>query len=144
VTELLVVDASVAGAWLLRSQATEAASRLLRKLPEHRTLAPYVFVSEVTSFLLEEERRPGGSQRGTEDKLAFLDRLQIAIADPLEHEEIQRILSIARVSGASLIDSIYLDLAAGMDATVATRDAGMASGAARLGLRVIDVGAAQH
>ena len=56
----LVVDASAAASWLLASQSTAPARRLLAALDDYELIAPDVFQWEIGNLLVRQSRRDAG------------------------------------------------------------------------------------
>jgi predicted nucleic acid-binding protein len=136
---LLVIDASVSAAWVLPNQMTASALGLFRLWSAYRPIAPYIHLIETRSLLLKGERRRWLSSQQVEEAIAQLTKLNIAIEPPLKDQDLDRVSSVARASGLSFYDAIYLDLAIRTDAELATRDLRLGAACVHAGVGVIDL-----
>ena len=115
-----VLDASVAVAWVVPSQATDYAKRVrvrARREPFH---VPTVFTAEVTNVLVTLERRRILSAQGAAAAAAVLSRL-----DPVAHElrlSVSDLRTLALRHGLSAYDASYLALALELRLPVACGD----------------------
>lgn len=132
----VVLDASAVLAWLLPSQATATAERLLKQADDHDFIAPDVFTWEVANVLMTKAR--GGSVV-VADAFSQLAGMEIAFDHPLTSDEIRQLVDIATVAGVSLFDAAYLALAMERDAGLASRDSLLLAAAANAGLPVFDL-----
>lgn len=138
----VVIDASAALGWLLRSQATAALREFSRRTVNHTLVAPECFRWEVRGVLLRRERsghvRPGSKK----SRLALLESRITFGSEPDEKARtanLDRIDELARTHGLSLFDASYLDLAQRMHAELASKDAKLLDVAARCGVAVRDL-----
>ena len=115
-----VLDASVAVAWVVPSQATDYAKRVRvrgRREPFH---VPTVFTAEVTNVLVTLERRRILSAQGAAAAAAVLSRL-----DPVVHElrlSVSDLRTLALRHRLSAYDASYLALALELRLPVACGD----------------------
>lgn len=133
----LIVDASAAASWLLASQATPTALKLLDQLDAFEAIAPDVFQWEIGNLLVRQTRREPGFDQ--DEAFAVLDGFGITLAPPLETAEVRRLARIATARGLSLFDAGYLWLALKVDGAVASRDAGLLAAARAAGVDVFDL-----
>lgn len=131
----VVIDASVALAWLIPSQATSATDLFLAEVVTPR-IAPAVFPWEVANVLLRRVRQGAISQGRWPIILAEWESLGISLADPVD---VDPLLPFALAEQISLFDASYLALAVELDAELASRDAGLLAAARRCGVPVHDL-----
>jgi predicted nucleic acid-binding protein len=121
----LVIDASVALAWLFdRLEAREAAQamKLLASLRSRRGLVPALWHTEIVNVLAVAQRRGVLSISKASDFLAGLDRLSITTDDSPVAPRKGQLLSLAREQSLSAYDATYLELALRTGSALATFD----------------------
>ena len=131
-----VLDASAALAWLLPSQATATADRLLAQADDHDFIAPDIFVWEVANVLMTKAR---GHSISLGDAFGQLDGVEIAFDQPLTDSEVRQLVDVATTAGLSLFDAAYLALAIERHAVLASRDKGLLAAATAAGVDVFDL-----
>lgn len=136
-TKPLVIDASAAAAWLLASQSTQAAQRLLMALDDYDLLAPHIFQWEIGNLLVRQSSRDRGFQIA--EAFERLDDYEIRIAPPSGWEKMRHLARLAQLRRLSLFDASYLWLAISADATLASRDADLLAAAEDAGLALLDL-----
>lgn len=105
----LVIDASIAAAWLLPEETSEVAERALQALASDTALALRIWWFDVRNVLIVNERRKRIGTAQTEQALRLLRKLPIMLdSNPSE----PRILDLARRHGLTVYDAAYLELAA--------------------------------
>lgn len=115
-----VLDASIAIAWVVSSQATAYTKRVrlrARREPYH---VPAIFAPEITNVLVVLERRGILSERGAEAAADVLNRL-----NPVVHElslGISQLRNLAKRFGLTAYDASYLALALELRLPVACGD----------------------
>ena len=130
-----MLDASIAVAWVVPSQATDYARRVrlrARREPYH---VPAIFVAEVTNVLVTLERRRILSNRGAEAAAAVLSRL-----DPIVHEAslgVVELRKLANQHGISAYDALYLALALEQRIPVACGDRPLKTALSRAGAKLL-------
>lgn len=132
----VVLDASAALAWLLPSQATASASRLLELADGYDFIAPDIFTWEVANVLVTRGRRQGGVPG---QALKLLDAVEIELDAALQSDEIRQLMEVSLVAGISLFDAAYLGLAVEREAWLASRDVPLLSAAIAAGVDVLDL-----
>ena len=132
----LVLDASAALAWLLPSQATMAADRLLARADEYDFIAPDVFRWEVANVLMVKAR---GHSLAADEAFGQLDALEIVFDQPLAEGEVRQLVDVAIANGLSLFDAAYLALAIERDAALASRDGPLLAAGIAAGVDVFDL-----
>jgi predicted nucleic acid-binding protein len=135
----IVVDASAALAWLLKSQATGAASAFLAEADDWTFCAPAIFPWEVHNALLSVERRGLMSRAEHDQALAVLAAFSIEIDEPLFSAGVRAQMEFARSAGLSLFDSAYLSLGLARNCGLASRDGNLLRIAERAGLPCHDL-----
>ena len=121
----LVLDASMALAWIFERAAVEEAAlanHLLDMFLDHEVWAPRLWHTEVANALLVAERREVITSARTHDFLKRLAQLPVKTDERsgLSHQE--TILQLAREHQLSAYDATYLELTLHLDATLATFD----------------------
>jgi len=115
-----VLDASVAIAWVVPSQATAYARRVrlrARREPYH---VPAIFAAEITNVLVVLERRAILSERSAEAAADVLNRL-----NPIVHElslGVVQLRNLANRFGLTAYDASYLALALELRLPIACGD----------------------
>jgi predicted nucleic acid-binding protein len=116
----LIVDASVAVAWFVRSQASTYTDRIRRQARKERLHVPAVWPLEFTNALWQLQRRKLLSDRQVDTIVDLAEPLEILV-----HEEAsmpRRLRAIARTYDLSAYDASYLDLALRLRYPMACRD----------------------
>jgi predicted nucleic acid-binding protein len=129
-----VLDASIAVAWVVPSQATSYARRLRVRAKREPYYVPIIFGSEVANVLVTLERRRILSARGAEAAADVLSRL-----DPVVHEcglSIADLRKLAVFHGISAYDALYLDVALEQRIPVACGDRPLKAALTRAGVRL--------
>jgi predicted nucleic acid-binding protein len=121
----LVLDASMALAWIFERAAVEEAAlanHLLDIFLDHEVWVPRLWYTEVGNALLVAERREVITSARTHDFLERLTRLPVKTDDKsgLSHQE--TVLQLAREHKLSAYDATYLELTLRLEATLATFD----------------------
>ena len=115
-----VLDASVAIAWVVSSQATSYTRRirlLAKREPFH---VPAIFAAEVTNVLIVLERRGILSEQASAAAAQVLGRL-----DPVIHEmsfDVSQLRLLAKRFALSAYDALYLALAMDLHLPIACGD----------------------
>jgi len=133
----VVVDASVAFAWILATQVTRA-GEALRALANADFVAPYIFGFELRNGVLRAERQKRLSREAADLAVADLLGAVVRLDDPPGPEIMEAAFDIARTSGLSFYDACYLELAQRMGAELASRDGALVAAAEKFGLRAYD------
>lgn len=132
---MLVIDASVALAWVFERQQqkdAQRASRLLSSCGGEPWWVPTLWHLEVANALLVAERRGVIASSASDLFRARLQALPIETdATPMQDVE-PRILAIARAQGLSSYDASYLELAQRLGACLASFDRRLNEAARRL------------
>ena len=132
----LVVDASAALAWLVRSQATPASDALLAKLDLHELIAPFVFEWEVGNFLMTHLRSGRLQERAYANAADTLTEIGVRVGAPFRVDVVE---SLARRSQLSLFDAAYLRLALEEQCTLVSRDNALLTAAQTFEVSIVDL-----
>ncbi|MCX7114407.1 MAG: type II toxin-antitoxin system VapC family toxin [Gammaproteobacteria bacterium] len=121
----LVLDASMALAWIFERQKTdeiECANRALQELANMDTLVPALWHIEISNALLVGERRSIVTEAQVLNYLSTLSDLPIVTDNELISTRRDGVMSLARQHKLSAYDAVYLDLALRHHAVLATFD----------------------
>ncbi len=132
----LVVDASMALAWLFvreNTEEAECADRLLLALVDADTAVPPLWHTEVANALLVGERRRAVNEAQVIDYLSRLSQLPIATDNTEVASRRDMVMALAREYGLTAYDATYLDLALRTDSALATFDRKLAEAMRRAG-----------
>lgn len=129
-----VLDASIAVAWVVPSQASEYASRIRRRAKREPYHVPALFPAEVSNVLVTLERRSILSPEGAASAARVLNRLD-PIVHPIE-SDIAELRQLAFRYGLSAYDATYLALALDLHLPVACGDRPLRRALARAGVKL--------
>lgn len=130
-----VVDASIAGAWLLPDEENATAEQAMTRMAEEDAVAPDLLRHEIRSILLSAEKRERISADFVHSALARFRGLPLQLTGPGDDTEVVR---LSRKYRLSAYDAAYLALALLQQLPLATLDrrlaeAGRAEGVAVFG-----------
>ena len=131
----LVVDASVAAAWLFDDEDEPRADAALTRLQSETALVPQLWHLEVRNALLVAERRGRIRTDEVEERLRFL--LELPVKTDTE-PDLAAAFVLARERQLSFYDAMYLELALRCDAMLATLDGGLARAAVAEGRPLVE------
>jgi predicted nucleic acid-binding protein len=133
----LVIDPSVALAWLLEDETTAEAVAIRQEL-EHGAEAwiPTHWWLEVANALLMAERRKRITPGGVAQALALIDALPFEEDDETAEQIPARTLSLARKHELTVYDAAYLELAQRRGAILASFDTKLIKAASKEGVKV--------
>ena len=133
-----VVDASMALAWVLPSQASSAAEALLERVEAGaEVVVPSLWFLEVANGLLVAERRKTIAAPERRHALERLSALAL-VADDNARSAFGRTSALAEQYGLSVYDAAYLELAIRRNLPLGTRDRALHSAAERSGIPRFD------
>ncbi len=115
----LVLDASVALAWLLDDETEPRAHSALERLQDDGAVVPRLWHLEMRNSFLAAERRGRLSADEVNERLHALISLPIRTD---EEPDLQSAFGLARTHGLSFYDALYLELAKRENAQLATLD----------------------
>lgn len=116
----LIVDASVAVAWFVRSQASPYTDRVRRLARTQRVHVPGIWPLEFANALWQLQRRRLLTATQVDTIVELVEPLDVVV-----HAEAalpRRLLALAREHDLSAYDASYLDLAMALRYPVACRD----------------------
>ena len=132
---VLVIDASIAAAWLFDDEDDRRAAAALTRIETDAALVPQLWHLEVRSALLAAERRGRIRADEIDDRLRFLQELPVRTdAEP----NLGDAFALARTRRLSFYDALYLELARRRGAALATLDAALARAAAAEGIPPVE------
>ena len=114
-----VIDASIAGAWILPDEADTLADDCQRALLVDQAIVPAIWWFETRNLLIMSERR------GRLDRTATAKALDILAVYPIVRDEQPdgpALLDLARFHGLTAYDAAYLELAVRTKSPIATLD----------------------
>lgn len=129
-----VVDASIAGAWLLPDEENEVAEQAMARMADEDAFAPDLLRHEIRSILLSAERRGRVSDDFIHSALARFRGLPLKLLGPGDDTEVVR---LSRQYRLSAYDAAYLSLALLDRMSLATLDQELAEAARREGVSVL-------
>ena len=130
----ILVDASMAAAWLLPDEGDELTDSVLAQVQMSGGIAPSIFRHEVRSILLLAERRKRITSVVGDALLLRLTTLPIRDGGPGSDVEVVR---LARVHRLTAYDAAYLALALAAGAPLATLDRALAVAARASGVPLL-------
>ena len=131
----LVVDASMALAWLFDDEDSPGVGAALERLKEDGAVVPQLWHLEIRNALLSAERRGRISLEEIAERLDALNGLPIQTD---EDPNYQVAFDLARKHGLSFYDAIYLELAKRQGAELATLDRALGRAAASEDVPLLD------
>ena len=137
VTEKIVLDASIALAWVFHDETNDAANVILEQSRRYHFVVPPIWKDEIHNTLIASERRGRSSLAQTRQCMDMLESLQVdidigALEAPFDH-----VLSLARTYHLTAYDACYLELALRMGAPIATLDSALKKAAEESGIGVV-------
>ena len=130
-----VVDASMAFAWVLPSQASLEADTLLERVEAGASaVVPALWFLEVANGLLAAQRRRVITAAERESALERLSALRFTIDEDNARNAFGRTSALAEQYGLTVYDAAYLELALRRELPLATRDRALRDAAERGGV----------
>lgn len=126
----MVVDASVALAWLFErnnKEEADCANQVLLVLADVEATVPSLWHIEITNALLVAERRKVVTEAQVMDYLNRLSKLPINTDDKTPESCRDIVIALAREHALTACDATYLELALRTNATLATFDRKLAN-----------------
>ena len=134
-----VVDASMAFAWVLPSQASSEAEALLERIEAGTgAVVPPLWFLEVANGLLAAERRRLVTGDERRQALERLSALAFTVDEDDARGAFGRTSALAERYGLSVYDAVYLELALRRNLQLGTRDHALRSAAERSGIPKFD------
>jgi len=134
----MVLDSSVALAWVLPDETSSRADRLLAKLPRESVLwVPALWWYEVANALTVAQRRRRLPQRDRARAIELYGTLPVRTDAALDAHALRRFHVLAEEHGLSAYDAAYVELAQRKGLRFATFDQRLAMAARRAGVRMM-------
>lgn len=134
---MLVIDPSVALAWLLEDETTPEAIAIRQELQNSaEAWIPSHWWLEMANALLMAERRKRISSAGVTQALAMIEALPFEEDDETAEQIPARTLTLARTHELTIYDAAYLELAQRRGARLASFDAKLIKAALKEGVKV--------
>jgi predicted nucleic acid-binding protein len=122
----MVVDASVAGGWLLPDERQPACESAYKHLDTDYALVPRIWWFEIRNLLIMAERRKRLDEQAVAEALSALATLPLRQDDNVDEAALLR---LARQHRLTVYDASYLELAKREDIPLATLDRELARAA---------------
>lgn len=132
-----VLDSSVALAWLLPDEGSEAVDKLADRIDAETIVVPAVWRLEVGNALLTALRRERLARKDVQRLLALVAALPVEQDLPLDDAAYARVMAIAERFGLTSYDAAYLELAKRRGVALATLDARLRQASAKAGVAVM-------
>ncbi|MBO9102058.1 MULTISPECIES: type II toxin-antitoxin system VapC family toxin [unclassified Rhizobium] len=129
-----IVDASIAGAWLLPDEENTIADQMMERMVDEDAWAPDLLRHEIRSILLSAERRGRISDDLIHSALARFRALPLKLVGPGDDTEVVR---LSRQYRLSAYDAAYLAIALIEYLPLATLDRKLADAARKEGVNVL-------
>lgn len=136
-----VVDASIAGAWLLPEEENTTAEQAMTQMAEEDAVAPDLLRHEIRSILLSAEKRERISADFVHSALARFRGLPLKLVGPGDDTDVVRLSRRYRLSA---YDAAYLALALLEQLPLATLNRQLAEAARAEGVAVFGPGEHEH
>ncbi len=128
---VVVIDSSLAAAWLLDDEHHPLAEATFENLGRHGGIVPCIWQFEICNTLLMAERRGRISRSGIEGCIDAINELPISTD---RETDLSTCFQLARKHDLTFYDAIYLELAERLNASLATLDNTLARAAEKEGL----------
>jgi predicted nucleic acid-binding protein len=137
-----VLDSSVALAWVLPGEGSDATEALLDEIAAHGAAAPGLWPLETANVLLHAEKARRITQDERRRSLTTLAALPIHIDPDTAAQAWSRTLGLAEAQGLTLYDASYLELALRLALPLASLDKKLRQAAAASGVELLGQAAA--
>ncbi|HZC16360.1 MAG TPA: type II toxin-antitoxin system VapC family toxin [Caulobacteraceae bacterium] len=132
----LVLDASMAIAWLFDDESTQAAHDVMRRVVAEGAIVPSLWRLEVANVLRNAIRRGRCDETYGERSLQRLGRLPITLDDETDLHAWSDTRALSRDENLTIYDAAYLELAMRSRQSLASCDDALVSAARRRGVDV--------
>jgi predicted nucleic acid-binding protein len=133
----IVIDSSLAAAWLFADEVTSETEALLDALENGRGLVPTLWHFELTNMLVQAERRKRLGSDDASALLGFIDSLPIETDSEAPASRRRDVWVLARRHKLTSYDAVYLELAIRAGLPLATRDQDLIRAATECGVSVL-------
>ncbi len=135
----LVLDASMAIAWLFDDENTEAAHAVMRRVAAEGAITPSLWRLEVANVLRNAVRRGRCDESYADRSLQRLSRLTIALDVETDAHAWGETRRLSRDENLTVYDAAYLELAVRRRQPLASCDSALVAAARRRGVEVLTV-----
>ncbi|MBL8581177.1 MAG: type II toxin-antitoxin system VapC family toxin [Rhizobiaceae bacterium] len=132
----VVIDNSVALAWVLTDERGDVADRLLDNLMHEGGHVPFTFRAEFANGLTVAVRRNRIDRESRTQALSFMEGLKL-VHDIDGRERMRSAVDLADAHGLTVYDAIYLDLAQQRRLPLATFDRQLAAATREAGVALV-------
>jgi predicted nucleic acid-binding protein len=132
-----VLDSSVALAWLLPDEGSEATDALADRLEQEPVHVPAIWCLEVGNALLMAQRRAPIKDHELARFVSALSALPIDVDPAASTSALPTVLAIARELGLTAYDAAYIELAKRLSLPLASLDAKLRQACARADVAVL-------
>jgi predicted nucleic acid-binding protein len=133
----VVIDASMAVAWLFDDERTAAAHQVMRRVVAEGAVVPSLWRLEIANVLRNAVRRGRCDEDYVDRSLDRLGRLTIVTDEETDSQAWGATRTLAREQGLTLYDAAYLELAIRKGRALASGDADLLAAAERRGVEVL-------
>ena len=127
----LVIDASIAAAWIIEDEHHPVADAVLETLETEQGIVPQIWHFEIRNVLVVSERR--GRTTITHNQ-RHLDAINSMTIQTDQNPDLNTTIQLARKHNLTFYDALYLELAIRRNARLATLDSALLRAAEREGL----------
>jgi len=132
-----VLDASVALAWLLPDEASDAADTLAHRLPNDAAIVPAIWTLEIGNALLTAERRGRISRKERDRCHELMVAIDVVVDSPVPLAKLPDLVKLASEHEVTTYDAAYLLLARDRGLALATFDQRMSKASSKLHIGVL-------
>ena len=132
-----VLDSSVALAWLLPDEGSEATDALADRLEHEPAVVPAIWPLEVGNALLIAQRRGRLTEKEVDRLLSVVVELPIETEPAALNDRMSSVMSMARKLGLTAYDAAYLEIAKRRAIPLATLDARLRHACGQSGIEVL-------
>jgi len=133
----LVLDCSIAAAWFFEDETSALAEHVLGSLATHEAVVPSIWPLEMANVLVLAERARRTTPAKSEQFLARLTDMPIALDHRDADHAFSGVLALARLYGLTSYDAAYLELALRDDLPLATLDVPLRKAASKAGVSLV-------
>lgn len=133
---MIVIDASVAVSWCFADEASDAGDAILSEVQANGARVPSLWHLEVGNVLRQAERRNRISEAEVLERLELLSALPIQTDGETWSRAWGPTLSLARLHTLTVYDAAYLELAARLGLTIASKDKELLNAAQSSGVQI--------
>lgn len=134
---IIVVDASLIAAWLLREERSADAEKVALLIVQDGAWVPQLFSIEIANVLMQAVRRRRIAASYADTQLRRLEDISLSIDTETSDHAWNTTYRLAEDEELTVYDATYLELALRRDATLATLDADLAKAGRRRGVPVL-------